>query len=194
MVTQRGYPSTEATTPTHTNTHTHQHTHTHTHTHTRAHTHARKSTHQTQSQPPLRVLLAIVWQLVPAAVDRPAAEHLVSSPPPYLNGDRSMQMLEHFGSTCCTASSRNSFRKRAKDGQSTGMWSPIRAPDDGHIIDILLLQSSKVGPVIVHLFEVHRFGAVAASQLRIRRGDADIKCHCLRRLSRCQLVASWFQV
>ena len=97
-------------------------------------------------------------------------------------------MLKHLGGRCHTASSRNSSRKCAKDGQSVGMRPAVGAPNERFVFYILLLKGGEVRPVLVKLGTDHGLSAICSCVLGIRGSNANVKgCYAVAK-SRCQYV------
>ena len=95
-----------------------------------------------------RLLRAAQVQRQGLKVPRPARDHLLSSPAPYLHCYGAMQVPENTRLGCHAASSRNTFGKCAKDGQSVGMHAAVGAPYQGHVVNVVALQLWQVRPVM----------------------------------------------
>ena len=104
----------------------------------------------------------------------PTVKDLLSSATPDLCGDRRMQAVVDRLSRDCTPPSRNSFGECAKDGDSAGMRSTIRAPDDRCVLDVLSLKRTQVLAVVFQFPFHHRLCAITASVERMGGRDADI--------------------
>ena len=55
------------------------------------------------------------------------------------------------------------------------MRAAVRAPGDGHVLDILAFQRSEVRLVVRHFSKVHHVGAVGSSMLSIGGANPDVK-------------------
>ena len=102
-------------------------------------------------------------------------EDLLGSATPNLSGDRRVQTMVDRLSRDCTPPSRNSFGECAKDGDSAGMRSTIRAPDDRCVLDVLSLQRAQVLAIVFQFPFHHRLCAITASVERMGGRDADIE-------------------
>ena len=104
-----------------------------------------------------------------------------------------MQAVVDRLSRDCTPPSRNSFGECAKDGDSAGMRSTIRAPDDRCVLDVLSLQRAEMLTIVFQFPFHHRLCAVTASIERMVGRDADVECREGVSEGLCQDVC-WAQV
>ena len=73
------------------------------------------------------------------------------------------------------AFARYGFAERAQNGQRVGVRSPIGAPDDWGVGDVLAKESSQVGAVTFHLGRHPGLRAVSASLQGVRRADGHVE-------------------
>ena len=104
-----------------------------------------------------------------------------------------MQTVVHRLSRDCAPPSRNSFGECAKDGDSAGMRSTIRAPDDRCVLDVLSLQRAEMLTIVLQFPFHHRLCAVTANIERMGGRDADVECRQGVSEGLCQDVC-WAQV
>ena len=73
------------------------------------------------------------------------------------------------------AFARNGFAEGAQNGQRVGMRSPVGAPDDWAIRDILTKERVEVGPIVLEFGLNPGQCAVGTSLTSVRRADGDIQ-------------------
>ena len=90
----------------------------------------------------------VVSKSLIAGPPRPTMKDLLSSTTPDLSRNRGVQTMVDRLSRDCAPPSRNLFGECAKDGDSAGMRSTIRAPDDRSVLDVLSLQRAQVLAIV----------------------------------------------
>ena len=74
------------------------------------------------------------------------------------------------------AFARNGFAERAQNGQRVGVRSPVGAPDDWGVRDILTKKGGQVGAIMLKFGLDPGLGAVNTSLGSVRGADGDIQC------------------
>ena len=73
------------------------------------------------------------------------------------------------------AFARNGFAEGAQNGQRVGMRSPVGAPDNWAVRDVLTKERVQMGPIVLMFGLNPGQGAVSTSLTRVRGADGDIQ-------------------
>ena len=73
------------------------------------------------------------------------------------------------------AFARNRFAEGAQNGQRVGMRSPVGAPDNWAVRDVLTKERVQMGPIVLMFGLDPRLSAVSTSLRRMRGADGDIQ-------------------
>ena len=73
------------------------------------------------------------------------------------------------------AFARNRFAEGAQNGQRVGMRSPVGAPDNWGVRDVLAKKRVQMGPIVLKFGLDPRLSAVSTSLRRVRGADGDIQ-------------------
>ena len=85
-----------------------------------------------------------------------------------------MQSVEDNLGRSGVAFARNRFAEGAQNGQRVGMRSPVGAPDNWGVRDVLAKKRVQVGPIVLKFGLDFRLSAVSSSLRRVRGADGDI--------------------
>ena len=102
---------------------------------------------------------------------RPAPKDLSGGSAPYFGCDGALHAVVHSGRSSSATSSRDTFGERAKNSDSTAVRPAVGAPGEWDILNILLLQDTKVGTMVLHFALKHGGRAVRSSANGVWRGD-----------------------
>ena len=73
------------------------------------------------------------------------------------------------------AFARNRFAEGAQNGQRVGMRSPVGAPDNWGVRDVLPKKRVQMGPIVLKFGLDPRLSAVSTSLRRVRGADGDVQ-------------------
>ena len=106
---------------------------------------------------------------------RPAGANLACSPSPDLKSYAGVQSVEDNLGRSDVAFARNRFAEGAQNGQRVRMRSPVGAPDNWGVRDVLAKKRVQVGPIVQKFGLDLRLSAVSSSLRRVRGTDGDIQ-------------------
>ena len=129
---------------------------------------------QTRQQTPQQGL-GIQIQIRQRSRRRPAGANLACSPSPDLKSYAGVQSVEDNLGRSDVAFARNRFAEGAQNGQRVGMRSPVGAPDNWGVGDVLAKKRVQVGPIVLKFGLDFRLSAVGSSLRRVRGADGDIQ-------------------
>ena len=126
----------------------------------------------------------------------PAGANLTRCPSPDLKSYAGVQPAKDNLGRSDVAFARNRFAEGAQNGQRVGMRSPVGAPDNWGVRDVLAKKRVQMGPIVLKFGLDPRLSAVSTSLRRMRGADGDIQGsvgvaqgrgeECLRASSPCQ--------
>ena len=93
--------------------------------------------------------LGIQVQVSRESSHRPAGTNLTCRAAPDLKSNTGVQSVKDNLSRSNVAFARNGFAERAQNGQRVGMRSPVGAPDNWGIRDVLAEKSVQVGSIVL---------------------------------------------
>ena len=105
----------------------------------------------------------------------PAGANLTCCPSPDLKNDAGVQPVKDNLGRSDVAFARNGFAEGAQNGQRVGMRSPVGAPDDWAVRDVLAKERVQMGRVVLMFGLDPRLSAVSTSLTRVRGADGDIQ-------------------
>ena len=106
---------------------------------------------------------------------RPAGANLACSPSPDLKSYAGVQSAEDNLGRSDVAFARNRFAEGAQNGQRVRMRSPVGAPDNWGVRDVLAKKRVQVGPIVQKFGLDLRLSAVSSSLRRMRGTDGNIQ-------------------
>ena len=114
---------------------------------------------------------------------RPAGANLTCSTSPDLKCDAGVQSVEDDLGRSDVAFARNGFAERAQNGQRVGVRSPVGAPDNWGVRDVLAKKGGQVGAIMLK-FGLDPWTGCSQHQPRRRAGSRwrhPVQCrHCPR--------------
>ena len=105
----------------------------------------------------------------------PAGANLTRCSSPDLKSDAGVQPVKDNLGRGDVAFARNGFAEGAQNGQRVGMRSPVGAPDNWAVRDVLTKERVQMGPIVLVFGLNPGQGAVSTSLTRVRGADGDIQ-------------------
>ena len=106
---------------------------------------------------------------------RPAGTNLTCRTSPDLKSNTGVQSVKDNLSRSNVAFARNGFAERAQNGQRVGVRSPVGAPDNWGVRDILAEKSGQVGSIVLKFGLDPGLSAVNTSLGGVRGANGDIQ-------------------
>ena len=120
-------------------------------------------------------MLGIQVQVHQRSSRRPAGANLTCSPSPDLKSYAGMQPVKDNLGRSGVAFARNRFAEGAQNGQRVGMRSPVGAPDNWGVRDVLAKKRVQMRPIVLKFGLDPRLSTVSTSLRRVRGADGDIQ-------------------
>ena len=105
----------------------------------------------------------------------PAPEYLLGGSTPDFGCNGALHTVVDGCRSSSATSSRDTFGERAKNSDSTAVRPTVGAPGEWYVLDVLLLQDTKIGGVVIHLALKHGGRAVRSSADGVRRCDTHVQ-------------------
>ena len=106
---------------------------------------------------------------------RGAVANLACCPSPDLKSYAGVQPVKDNLGRSDVAFARNGFTEGAQNSQRVGMRSPVGAPDNWAVRDVLTKERVQMGPIVLMFGLDPRLSAVSTSLRRMRGADGDIQ-------------------
>ena len=119
--------------------------------------------------------LGIQVQVHQRSSRRPTGANLACSPSPDLKSYAGVQPVKDNLGRSDVAFARNGFAEGAQNGQRVRMRSPVGAPDNWGVRDVLAKKRVQMGPIVLKFGLDPGLSAVCASLRCVRGADGDIQ-------------------
>ena len=106
---------------------------------------------------------------------KPTPKYLLGGSTPDIGCNGALQAVVDGCRSSSATSSRDTFGESAKNSDSTAVRPTVGAPGEWYVLNVLLLQDTKVGTVVIHLALKHGGRAVRSSADGVWRCDAHVQ-------------------